>query len=59
MLGVNVKGGTRAGWRRVLSTQKKDDWVCPLSEGGCGKSLRYYWTRCPNCGHPKPETHQH
>lgn len=48
---VTVKNGTRAGWRRVKQVSKLD-WVCE----GCGKRLRYYWTACPNCGHPRPES---
>jgi len=49
-MNVIVKGGTRAGWRRVKK-MVKTDWVCP----GCGNRLRYYWLSCPNCHHPRPE----
>lgn len=54
MIQVNVSGGTRAGWR-IVRNVPKDDWVCPVGEGGCGKVLRYYWVSCPNCGHKRPE----
>jgi len=48
---VSIKNGTRAGWRKVKETVARSDWKCP----GCGARLKYYWTRCPNCGHPRPE----
>ncbi len=47
---VNVQGGgSHAGWRTIFA--KSRDWRCP----NCGASLRYYWTKCPNDGHPRPE----
>jgi len=45
---VAVEGGTNAGWR-VTHMQSKADWVC----SGCKAKLRYFWTRCPNCKHPR------
>ena len=50
MPAINVRGGTHAGWRAVKQ-QDKRDWVCPND----GSILRYYWVRCPNCKHPRPE----
>lgn len=47
---INVKNGTRAGWRRVRE-QVKTDWKC----SNCGARNRYYWLRCPNCNHPREE----
>jgi hypothetical protein len=47
----HVQGGTHAGWRTVNAAQPKEDWVCD----NCGKSLRYYWVRCPVDGTPRPE----
>lgn len=48
-----ISGGTHAGWRIVRL--KGSDWTCPVRDGGCGKSIKYFWTKCPNCGHPRPE----
>ena len=45
---VNVKDGTRAGWRRPKE-QAASDWKCP----NCGARNRYYWVRCPICKHPR------
>jgi hypothetical protein len=53
LFGINVQGGTRAGIRTVK--QQASDYTCPVSEGGCGKIVRYFWVKCPNCGHPRPE----
>ena len=50
---VRVKDGTNAGWRKVRAAGS--DYTCPTRDGGCGKVVRYYWTKCPNCGHPRPE----
>lgn len=52
---THVQGGTGAGTRKFPKPQNKTDWTCPKKDGGCGKSIKYYWTSCPNCGHPRPE----
>jgi hypothetical protein len=39
---------TNAGWRKIKAQAK--DYVC-----GCGARVRYYWTKCPACSHPRPE----
>ena len=44
---INVRGGTRAGWRQVK--QQARDWKCP----SCGARNRYYWLNCPVCQHPR------
>lgn len=38
-----------SGWR-IVRQQVKSDWKCP----SCGAKVRYYWTTCPNCSHPRP-----
>jgi hypothetical protein len=49
---AHVNDGTSDPGRRIVNAaQPKTDWVCD----NCGKSLRYYWTRCPNDGAPRPE----
>lgn len=47
---VSVRNGTHAGWRKTR-VQNRTDWTCP----GCGKLVKYYWLRCPNDNHPRPE----
>jgi rubredoxin len=47
---VNVRGGTNAGWRKVKMALKRD-WRCP----SCKASVKYYWTQCPKCGHPRDQ----
>lgn len=44
---INVKNGTRAGWRRIVA--KAQDWKC----ANCGARNRYFWVRCPVCSHPR------
>lgn len=46
---IAVKGGTRAGWRRV--NQKGEGWICPA----CGKPLKGFWKACPLDNTPRPE----
>ena len=51
---INVKGGTRAGWRKIrgaVTSAGRKDWVCP----GCDSLIRYYWLKCPHCGHPRED----
>jgi hypothetical protein len=51
--GIKVSGGTNAGNRTVK--QRGSDYICAKSEGGCGTAVKYFWAKCPNCGHPRPE----
>ena len=44
--------GRREGWRRVKHTQSREDWRCP----NCGARNRYYWIKCPACGHPREDS---
>lgn len=50
MLLTAIAGGTRAGWRIVKPTNKKD-WDCPK----CQARNKFYWRNCPNCGERRPE----
>lgn len=54
MLQVSVQGGTGAGRIMGKKQRPKEDWSCPVREGGCGKKNAYFWNKCPNCGHPNP-----
>jgi hypothetical protein len=51
---ANIKGGTQSRIRTVKQ-QNSSDYTCSTREGGCGKVVRYFWVKCPNCGHPRPE----
>lgn len=51
---AHVNDGTSDPGRRTVK-ERAADWVCPRTEGGCGKANRYYWVTCPNCSHPRPE----
>jgi rubredoxin len=45
----HVKGGTNAGWRKVLAV-RDPNWKCPT----CGANLKYY-KRCPVDGTARPD----
>ena len=51
MLIVSVAGGTNAGNRRAPQAKYPNDWKCP----SCKARNKYYWRKCPGCGHPRPE----
>jgi DNA-directed RNA polymerase subunit RPC12/RpoP len=48
---INVAGGTHAGWRVVKLQSNNTYWVCPE----CEARNKYYWLKCPSCGHRRPE----
>lgn len=51
MLSVRIAGGTNAGWKRPLTAHNRSFWICPE----CDARNKYYWLKCPNCGHRRPE----
>jgi len=49
MLNVRIPGGSNGGWKS-MKEQIRKDWKCL----GCAKMIRYFWTKCPNCGERRP-----
>jgi hypothetical protein len=54
MLGVNVVGGTRAGWRRLFPQREAWSHHCATTPTHVTTTLPRYMIRCVYCGARRP-----